>query len=125
VIHVFKANILDPQNGASVSRANLVLFAEAPSVWSDDHYHAYNRLGYRWLLEPTGAPTGRPTFDSGKLTRQQVSFFDGDGTKLPRVSYQPGLSVQVTGNYKITLSVEDALGQGIGSHQASVNVSLT
>lgn len=123
VIHVFKANILDPQK--SVSRANLVLTAEAPSDWGSEHYHGYNRLCYRWILEPVGTPSGRPEFDSRKLTRQQLTFNDGDSTNLQRVTYQPVLSVQVTGDYKITLWVEDALSQDIRSHSASVNVSLT
>ena len=125
VIHVFKSNILAPQTGASISRANVALTAEAPSVWGNINYHAYNRLSFRWTLEPLGEPSGRSSFDSGKLTTEPtLAFFNGDGTNLPRVIYRPVLPVRATGDYKITLLVGDVREPGIGDQQSSINVSI-
>lgn len=128
VIHVFKANIISPQDvdGDSVSRANLVLKAEAPSAWLDDHYHEVNRLSYRWVLEPVGDPAGRQKFDSKKLGRDKLAF-KAEPAKLPTVTYTftPALPATATGQYRIILFVVDKNVPEIGQHQASLIVTLT
>lgn len=124
LIHVFKAKILDPQDGMSVSRANLVLSAEAPASWEEGPYQGYNRLCYHWQIALDGTPPGSPPqFDSDKLHRDKLEFVAATSTTPPAVKFRP--MALPAGNYKITLTVEDALGQVIGSDPSFVNVTLS
>lgn len=133
-VHVFKANCISPANGANVSRANVSLVAEAPLKWGsspngnppyqpDPGYHQINRLQYRWVFAPRGAPAGRPTVAFTPSLQQMV--FD-PGVNPPVLRFQTTLAPAVDGPYTLTLFVEDKdTSQNIGSHHVSINVSVT
>jgi hypothetical protein len=134
VIHVFRANILVPD----VPPETFTLQAEAPVLWAksvnhdgkspyafNKDYHAYNRLRYRWRLEPIGAPSGRPTLEFIPDPEDRLIFdAPSDESPLPSVSYQPTLPSAAVGEYRIVLYVEDARGEGLGQHQAQITVTL-
>ncbi len=134
VVHVFKANCISPFNGALVSRANVSLVAEAPLKWGtsttgnppyqpDAGYHQINRLRYRWVFTPQGAPAGRPTVTLIP-TVQQMSF--DPSASPPVLRFQTSLAAAVDGAYTLTLFVEDKdTTQHIGSHQVSISVTVT
>lgn len=123
VIHIFKANIISPQDGGNVSRTSLVLKAEAPWAWSDPEYQKYNRLCYRWVLEPMGDPVGRPTVASTKLGKDQLVF--DNNSNIVSYPFSPLLPATATGQYRISLFVVDKEDPEIGKHQAVTTVTLT
>ena len=106
VIHVFSANMLDLPG--SVTRADLVLRAEAPWAWGNDDYHGdgYNQLQYRWTLAPAGQPTGRPVLEF-KPSRIDLVFTAATNSQPPQVAFTPALPPAAVGAYTVTLSVED------------------
>jgi hypothetical protein len=134
VIHVFKANLLAPVNGALVSRAAVTLDAEAPLKWAgsatgaapytpDANYHAINRLRYRWTFNPVGPPAGRPPVILTP-TVQQMVFIPNPAP--PRLRFTTTLSAAVIGSYSLLLTVEDNdPSQNIGSHQVAINITVT
>lgn len=134
VVHVFKANLLFPTNGMLVSRANVILEAEAPLKWGtsttgnppytpDAGYHNINRLRYRWRFQPVGAPGGRPTVERTPSVEQME--FDPDPAP-PRVRFVTSFGAAVNGAYQLTLFVEDNdPAQNIGSHQMSISITMT
>ncbi len=134
LIHIFKANLLAPANNAVVSRAGLTLSAEAPLKWAsrlkvsdpftpDADYHQTNRLRYRWVFAPSGAPGGRPTL----TLLPTLAELDFDLTTPPvRLHYRPSLPAAADGAYTLTLFVEDNdTNQNIGSQSAAINLTLT
>jgi len=135
LVHVFKANILAPANGAVVSRAGLKLTAEAPLKWysrlkdtdpftPDAEYHQINRLRYRWVFAPQGAPAGRPIV-SLVPTLAEISY-DNPPPASPRLNYSPALPAAASGAYLLTLFVEDSdTSQNIGSHSMFIQITLT
>ena len=131
VIHVFRANIIEP-TGGRVPRVGLTVVAEAPAFWaiSDDgeppyalneDYQAYNRLRFRWRFEPNGAPTGRPVLE---FTPAPEDFGFDPEEPPARVTYEPDLPATATGSYRIVLFVEDALDQGLAQESDDVTVIL-
>lgn len=124
VIHVFIANQLLPLDNTSISRVSIQLEAEAPSQWGmaddidagtapfviNEDYHALNRLQYRWLFEPVGAPSSRPTLEFIPNINE-MTFVPKDAADLAtiptRISATTTLPSDALGNYNITLFVED------------------
>lgn len=101
LIHVYKAKILDL--AAQAPRATVKLAAEAPWDWKGKGYQQHDRLHYRWVFEPDGAPAGRPTasFTPG---RAGLTF---RAKRTPnRVSFHPALPATALGPYRVTLFVE-------------------
>jgi hypothetical protein len=136
IIHVFKANLVTPANGAVISRANATLEAVAPSKWGsrlnpgdpfqpNPEYHKHNRLQYRWRFEPIGAPAGRPIVDFIPSLAQLV--FDPQHTPGPPVvlRYAGPLPAALAGAYTLTLHVEDNQpGGALGGDQVSISVTI-
>jgi hypothetical protein len=135
VVHVFKANIFSPADGALVSRTGLKLTAEAPLKWysrlensdpftPDADYHQTNRLRYRWVFTPEGAPVGRPTLELIP-TLAEITY-DNPPPASPRLNYSPALPAAVDGKYELTLFVEDSdTTQNIGSHSMLIHITMT
>ena len=121
IIHVLRAVILDLP--ASVSRTTLELKAEAPWLWGEESYHGYNQLAYRWLLAPYGQPSGRPTLRFAPL-RNELRFLPATANQPALVSYSPALPQDATGDYDITLFVEDRLNP-VPGRQASMARRVT
>jgi hypothetical protein len=63
VVHVLRASLLAPAAGAALSRAGATLEAVAPSKWGKGDYAPVNRVRYRWMFTPVGAPGGRASAD--------------------------------------------------------------
>jgi hypothetical protein len=114
VIHVFIATMLYPEaTTPTLNRADVVLKAKAPILWGreiDDtktyepnpEYHdlSVNRIRYRWKLSPSFTP-GPPPWDE---TPESMVFEPKDSS----LTYQADLKDHLgTGNYKLTLIVED------------------
>jgi len=120
LVHVLIADLRAPLAGATLSKANSLLSAQAPSQWgSPDYQNSVNRLRYRWRFSPSGPPAGRASADFiPALT------FDGAGA-TPVVKYQGALPAALgLGNYTLTLRVERSDNTAIG-HEVSRNVILT
>ena len=122
VIHVFKANILAPNNNQNVSRVNLALKAEAPASWEINEYQDINRLAYRWLLEPLGEPAGRPSVDTPKMGKGNQLQFKATIEPASLTYVFNSTNNQFKGNYRITLQVTDNSDAAIGTHTQSIVV---
>lgn len=101
VIHVFRANLIAPTNGAIISQTSAILAAEAPTQWGSPDYHKLNRLQYRWEFVPLGAPAGR----------ERVDFipdveFDEESEPVS-IRYEGPMPSTLNGAYTLTLHVED------------------
>jgi hypothetical protein len=133
VIHVFKANLIAPLNAAIYSRATGQISAEAPLKWGakaqsglgfvpDPGYHQVNRLSYRYVFAPNGAPAGRPTV---RFTPALTDLLFDPTVSPPVVNFKPTLQAAVNGAYTLTLFVEDNQpAQHIGAQQVSVNITV-
>lgn len=122
-IHVFRATILVPGDGQTLSAAGLALKAQAPWAWQSASYQSTNRLAYRWSILPDGASPGRPSFVSPKLGPGELRFNDADQS----VSYKPALpsgpqDPALVGPYHIKLEVLDSSQPEIGNHSATIAV---
>lgn len=139
LIHVFTAGLLAPTE-VSLPRVDIVLVAEAPAAWAvpedpeaativylpNEDYHAINRVQYRWLFEPQGTPAGRPTQEYIPTPEQMMFIPDWSvDPDIAAVSYSPNLSVEVTGQYRITLFVEDKLGESSVVDSAEHVINIT
>lgn len=119
-IHVYKARILDQT--AQAARASLVLAAEAPWDWEGEGYRQNDALQYRWVFEPTGSPTGRPSA-SFTPARGDVSF---QSSPVPsRLLFRPALPATALGPYQVTLFVEASAGATAPRAQDSWQLQLT
>ena len=134
VIHLFRATLVTPQPNAALNRTSttLELDAEAPLQWwrtkpgttdvyeLNPDYHEINRISYRWLFEPNPAD-GRAAAD---LIPSVETLTRPSGT-ASRVRYAGPLPSGLgTGNYTLTLRVEDKDDPDVG-HQTSRAVILT
>ena len=134
VIHLFRATLVAPQPNATLNRASttLELDAEAPLQWwrtksgatdvfeINPDYREINRIRYRWRFAPNPAD-GRAAAD---LVPSVEALIRPPGA-ASRVRYPGPLpSVLGTGNYTLTLRVEDKDDPSLG-HQASRAVVLT
>ncbi|MBV7337518.1 hypothetical protein KFU94_56680 [Chloroflexi bacterium TSY] len=138
LIHVFKANLVSPQNAGTLNRLNCVLEAEAPVLWGKEigdtktyepnqDYHQINRLQYRWQFTPVGAPFDRDTVNFEPPLTQLAFVPDPDPdseTEPPIIRYQGALPQELAGNYQLTLHVEDKKGQFTGD-QVTIDITVT
>lgn len=136
VVHVFAAGIIAPAEGAALSRSNSTLAAVAPSQWGtknaatglyerNPEYHKVNEIRYRWRFQPSGPPDDRAGGELA-LGEEQLAFGPGAGASDPMVlSYQGPLPTALdTGNYTLTLRVED-MGDPTTGNETSLVVVLT
>ncbi len=132
LVHIFIANMIPP--AAPLSRASSVLEAEAPSLWGqpvddtssfelNEAYHAINRLQYRWEFRPNGAPVDRDTVDFIPAAEDYL-FIPPEEPDPARIRYTGPLPVQLDGNYRLYLHVEDSQGELGGHTSAEVLVSV-
>jgi hypothetical protein len=134
LIHLFKATLVAPPPNATLNRTSttIQLDAEAPLLWwtkkpgdadlyeIDTDYHEINRIRYRWRFTPNPAD-GRAEAD---LVPSVEALTRPTGT-ASRVRYTgPPPSGLGTGNYTLTLRVEDKNDPNVG-HQTSQAVVLT
>ncbi|HEX6710234.1 MAG TPA: hypothetical protein VF068_07860 [Rubrobacter sp.] len=133
VIHLFRATLVAPQPNAILNRANSTLDAEAPLQWGrkkagaanvfepNPDYHGINRIRFRWSFSPSPAD-GRAAKDF--VPSVETLTFVPPGA-MPLVRYAGPLPSGLgTGNYTLTLRVEDKNDQNVG-HQTSRAVVLT
>lgn len=146
IIHVFKANIIQPAGAPSplpLNKGNSTLMAQAPLKWGkqneqgvivrDEDYHAINRIRYRWRFEPAGggAPlAGLPALGADENAiaafQQSLHFHPADEDHpAPFVSYQGALpaALQPNTNYRLVLRVEDIQSPHIGE-EASILIRV-
>jgi hypothetical protein len=139
LVHVLGANPVVPPPGGptpTLRKAGARLEAEAPLHWGrrlgqsdgfepNPEYHGRNRIRYRWRFTPRGAPAGRRAADLVPAL-QQLRF---DPTPpsgfVPVVRYDGALPSELdTGDYTLTLRVEDATDETV-AHERSRNIVLT
>jgi hypothetical protein len=140
LVHVFIADLRTPASGATLSKASSVLAARAPSQWGkqaeagpgfviNPAYHAVNRLRYRWRFAPSGPPAGRGSAElvppSAQLTFVPAGSEGPQTPLVPLVRLSEALPAALgTGNYTLTLRVEDTDNPARG-HEMSIPVVLT
>ena len=134
VIHLLRATLLAPKPpNTTLNRAGSTLDAEAPLQWGrkkagaanvfepNPDYHGINRIRYRWRFSPSPAD-GRAAADL--VPSVETLTFVPPGT-MPLVRYTGPLPTGLgTGNYTLTLRVEDKNDPNVG-HQSSQAVVLT
>jgi hypothetical protein len=136
VIHLLRATLVSPkQPNTTLNRASttLELDAEAPLQWGrkkagstnvyepNTDYHKINRIRYRWRFTPN-PQDGRAAADLVPPVETLIFVPPGD---MPLVRFAGPLpSVLGTGNYTLTLRVEDKNDPSVG-HQTSRAVVLT
>ncbi len=130
IIHVFKANIVEPHDNQHLPRTDLKLIAEAPLLWNDAHYQEINRLAYCWKLESLeGTPD--ESFNSGILNQTQLSFIPGTARTLPTVSYtvppefDPKFGSKPEKKFRIILTVVNKDTPKISQDEIRIEVTLT
>lgn len=122
MVHVFIANIVAPASGATLSKANATLVAQAPWNWADAKYQAINELQHRWKFAPQGAPAGRQSAEFVPAPNQLAFKYEKPVSKLTFKGALPaGLA---TGNYSLALRVENKANPAVG-HEVSIPVMLT
>jgi hypothetical protein len=132
VIHVFKANLIKPGESDVLQRNTSTLIAEAPLIWGqvkpdtkpiqfemNPEYHKVNRLQYRWEFTPIGSPSGRQAVNFIPANNQYVFEQQDEDSKLMILRYTGSLPGSLTGDYRLTLHVEDNKDV-FGGHQASI-----
>jgi len=134
VIHLFGATLVAPKPPNTIlNRASSTLDAEAPLQWGrmkagttdvfepNPDYHGINRIRYRWRFFPSPAD-GRTEADLVPSVESLTFVPQG---AMPLVRYigplPPGLG---TGNYTLTLRVEDKDDPNVG-HESLQAVVLT
>jgi hypothetical protein len=133
VIHLLRATLVSPQPNAPLNRAGSTLDAEAPLQWGrkkagaanvfepNPDYHGINKIRYRWRFTPSPAD-GRAAADL--VPSVETLTFVPPG-QVPLVRYSGPLPSGLgTGNYTLTLRVEDKNDPSVG-HQTSRAVVLT
>jgi hypothetical protein len=134
VIHLFRATLVSPQPNTTLNRTNttLELDAEAPLLWwrkkpgtqdvyeRNTDYHEINRIRYRWCFAPNPAD-GRAAAD---LFPPVEALIRPPGTASLVRCTGPLPSGLGTGNYTLTLRVEDKNDPNVG-HQTTQTVVLT
>jgi len=135
LIHVFRANLVSPVDGAALDRTNSTLEAEAPAQWGkatdtpgvyepNSDYHDLNRLHYRWEFAPIGAPPDRSTVSFSPSLEQLTFDPEPDTPSGPIVvRYQGALPSQLAGQYRLTLHVKDRDGI-LGGDQTRITVTV-
>jgi hypothetical protein len=135
LIHVFRANLVAPTDGAALNQAHSTLEAEAPALWGrptdtegvyepNPDYHDLNRLLYRWEFVPLGAPVNRNTVNFIPALEQLTFDPEPNASLGPIViRYQGALPAELNGQYTLTLHVEDKNGI-LGGDQTSLTVNV-
>jgi hypothetical protein len=119
VIHVLRANLIAPANGALVSKASGILEVEAPPQWQDASFQAINQVAFQFRFDPTGAPAGRSAADFAP-----AMAFDNT-VPPPRLRYSGPLPATLgTGSYQLTLTAHKTGGTP-ASHSATRAITLT
>jgi len=138
VIHVFKAHMVAPTGGASLSISNPDLEAQAPVNWAElvaegppreyggksERYHAVNALRYRWLLLRVGDPVA-DTVEVDLRDGDALELFEADANRPTRLRFTgtlPG-SLIVGDSYEVTLRVEHEDDPSIGD-QVTLTVTM-
>jgi hypothetical protein len=121
VVHVLRATILTPANGAALARGNATIEAEAPPLWDTTDYQTVNQLQFVWRLAPTGNPPGRRSAQI--VLSDAMTVFDKTTTP-PRLRHGGGLPALDSGAYTLTLRVQRLSQPAIG-HEQSIAVTLT
>ena len=137
VIHVLLANMVAPAHDGDQLSKTGTLRAEAPYKWgrkrpdgsieNDPDYHLINRIAYRWIFTPSGAPAGRATGNLALNADDLTFFLPGQVSNVPVVQYHGGLPLpgpNDLGTYTVTLRVEDAQNPATG-HQVDRQVIIT
>lgn len=119
IIHVLRANLIAPTANANLNRNNIILRARAPILWQQTEYQKLNHIRYRWRFEPRGNPSGRL---SRELTPAPTELtFNADRAFI---EYRVSLRNQIgTGDYTLTLRVEDISNSSIGN-EVAINVQI-
>ena len=139
-VHVLVADLREPAAGATLSRAQATLSAQAPSQWGrkradpstvyepNPDYHALNKLRYRWRFAPSGPPAGRasgelvPALNQWRFVPPKAD--DGVLPPVPLLRYRGPLPAGLgTGAFTLTLRV-DHLDQPALGHERSIGVVL-
>lgn len=130
IIHLFKATPKLPST--TLNKAGSVLAAEAPIQWGrkigntnsfepNPDYHGINRIRYRWHFEPNPRD-GRAAADLVPSVETLTFVPPGE---VPLVRYEGPLpDVLDTGNYTLTLRVEDKNDPTVG-HETSLAVVVS
>ena len=139
LIHALVANPVKPSPVGPVPtlrKASSTLEAEAPLQWGrkigntnnyepNPDYHAINRIRYRWRFTPLGGPAGRHAADLVPSLDQLEFDLDPPADPRPVVRYEGRLPDALdTGNYTLTLRVED-VNNDVAGHDISRPVVLT
>jgi hypothetical protein len=111
LIHLFIAKMIFPAAGATLSKANSTLQAEAPVQWDKPDYQSINRLRYHWRFVPAGQPANRHSADLIPAVNE-LTFHEASGAIPAYVQYQGHLPNELNnasdiGNYTLILRVED------------------
>jgi hypothetical protein len=147
LVHVLRATIVIPQQGAVRQLGNTTLAAEAPATWTKADYQEINRIAYRWQLTPQAPAVGPsaelsgprgggdiPAQEPGRWFRWSVRPPGGEAVEqgatllnfdVNILRYQGPLPAALTpGSYVLNLRVEDARNPS-AFHAASVTVGVT
>jgi hypothetical protein len=132
LVHVFKANVILPEDHALLTSRTVELKAEAPALWAKESvdpencrfvanrdYLAINRLGYRWRFQPLGPPADRETVE----VAPPVGALGFD-TELGAVCHWATLPPSAEGSYALTLFVEDNQSAGIGPDSQTIEITI-
>ncbi len=115
VITVFKATLLAPTSGATLSKADSTLTVRAPVAWTHDDYQAINRVAYTFMF--TGADHTVTAFTPPSLT-----FTAG---AVPSLTYRGPLPATLAaGQYTLTVRAHD-LTQPTGGESGPILVTVT
>ncbi|MFI9379623.1 hypothetical protein [Kutzneria sp. NPDC052558] len=115
VITVFKATLLAPASGATLSKADTTLTVRAPSAWARQDYQAINRVAYTFMF--TGANHTVTPFAPTTL-----AFQDGPP---PTLTYRGPLpAILPAGQYTLTLRAHD-IDQPTGGESGPIPVTVT
>jgi hypothetical protein len=118
VIHVFKANMIEPveEKILFINKEDNQFIAEAPLIWTNPDYKEVNRLRYRWEFIPSGEPKGRKTVDFTPDDQYKFEQYN----ELTVISYTGRLPEElVEGDYQLILHVEDKDGK-LGGDQYTI-----
>lgn len=128
IVDVFLANMVLPAaDGDVLSKAAATLSVEVPAAWGHPDYQAVNHLQFRWRFAPAGPPAGRPGGElvpaANQVTFREVQQSDPGGTPPQLIYTGPLPAALATGNYTITLRVEDTQDNSTG-HEVSRTVAV-
>lgn len=123
LVTILTANLLAPNNGASMSRNAVQLIAEAPSAWSDNAgYQTYNTVAYQWRFLRSGTTT---VIEGDTLSFVEAAEDGSNIEKTNRIIYSQNLTQLATGNYSLTLRVYNKNNPNLRHDSPTISVTLT